>query len=112
MPTTLDVISAWIKKDIWLWEYSDFAILVIKFTFWKHLSVFCFFHIFCSSVLSIGCSDWSIVSWKVGFTGNYNEYFGFATDVDAVVYLMLVNDLIHGLFPEAIAIGEDVSLQI
>ncbi|KAL8526296.1 hypothetical protein ACS0TY_015495 [Phlomoides rotata] len=43
------------------------------------------------------------------FTGNYNEYFGFATDVDAVVYLMLANDLIHGLFPEAIAIGEDVS---
>ncbi|KAG5553363.1 hypothetical protein RHGRI_011290 [Rhododendron griersonianum] len=46
---------------------------------------------------------------QVAFTGNYNEYFGFATDVDAVVYLMLVNDLIHGLFPEAISIGEDVS---
>ncbi|XP_048126938.1 1,4-alpha-glucan-branching enzyme 1, chloroplastic/amyloplastic-like isoform X2 [Rhodamnia argentea] len=46
---------------------------------------------------------------QVGFTGNYNEYFGFATDVDAVVYLMLANDLIHGLFPEAITIGEDVS---
>ncbi|CAA6660717.1 unnamed protein product [Spirodela intermedia] len=46
---------------------------------------------------------------QVSFTGNYNEYFGFATDVDAVVYLMLVNDLIHGLFPEAVTIGEDVS---
>ncbi|XP_071908402.1 1,4-alpha-glucan-branching enzyme 1, chloroplastic/amyloplastic-like [Coffea arabica] len=46
---------------------------------------------------------------QVGFTGNYNEYFGYATDVDAVVYLMLANDLIHGLFPEAITIGEDVS---
>ncbi|OAY72883.1 1,4-alpha-glucan-branching enzyme 1, chloroplastic/amyloplastic [Ananas comosus] len=46
---------------------------------------------------------------QVSFTGNYNEYFGFATDVDAVVYLMLVNDLIHGLFPEAVIIGEDVS---
>ncbi|CAH9138425.1 unnamed protein product [Cuscuta epithymum] len=45
----------------------------------------------------------------VGFTGNYNEYFGYATDVDAVVYLMLVNDLIHGLFPDAITVGEDVS---
>uniref|UniRef100_A0ACD5Z545 Uncharacterized protein n=1 Tax=Avena sativa TaxID=4498 RepID=A0ACD5Z545_AVESA len=43
------------------------------------------------------------------FTGNYNEYFGFATDVDAVVYLMLVNDLIHGIYPEAVTIGEDVS---
>ena len=47
--------------------------------------------------------------FKVTFTGNYGEYFGFATDVDAVVYLMLVNDLIHGLYPEAVAIGEDVS---
>ncbi len=45
----------------------------------------------------------------MAFTGNYGEYFGFATDVDAVVYLMLVNDLIHGLYPEAVAIGEDVS---
>ncbi|KAH1078609.1 hypothetical protein GLYMA_19G192800v4 [Glycine max] len=46
---------------------------------------------------------------EVAFTGNYNEYFGFATDVDAVVYLMLTNDVIHGLFPEAVTIGEDVS---
>ncbi|KAL5807547.1 hypothetical protein ACOSQ4_030280 [Xanthoceras sorbifolium] len=46
---------------------------------------------------------------QVAFTGNYNEYFGFATDVDAVVYLLLVNDLIHGLFPEAVTVGEDVS---
>ncbi|KAF3320765.1 1,4-alpha-glucan-branching enzyme 1 [Carex littledalei] len=46
---------------------------------------------------------------QVEFTGNYNEYFGFATDVDAVVYLMLVNDMIHGLYPEAVSIGEDVS---
>ncbi|KAJ3675082.1 hypothetical protein LUZ60_004124 [Juncus effusus] len=46
---------------------------------------------------------------QVAFTGNYNEYFGLATDVDAVVYLMLVNDLIHGLYPEAVSIGEDVS---
>ncbi|XP_054801932.1 1,4-alpha-glucan-branching enzyme 1, chloroplastic/amyloplastic-like isoform X1 [Prosopis cineraria] len=45
----------------------------------------------------------------VGFTGNYNEYFGYATDVDAVVYLMLANDVIHGLYPEAVTIGEDVS---
>ncbi|KAG4204845.1 hypothetical protein ERO13_A04G065400v2 [Gossypium hirsutum] len=46
---------------------------------------------------------------QVAFTGNYNEYFGYATDVDAVVYLMLVNDMIHGLYPEAVTIGEDVS---
>ncbi|KAK9723834.1 hypothetical protein RND81_05G028700 [Saponaria officinalis] len=46
---------------------------------------------------------------QVAFTGNYEEYFGFATDVEAVNYLMLVNDMIHGLYPEAISIGEDVS---
>ncbi|KAM2450931.1 hypothetical protein TB2_008350 [Malus domestica] len=46
---------------------------------------------------------------EVAFTGNYREYFGLATDVDAVTYLMLVNDLIHGLYPEAVTIGEDVS---
>lgn len=34
------------------------------------------------------------------------RYFGFNTDVDAVVYLMLVNNMIHDLFPTAITIGE------
>ncbi|KXZ47568.1 hypothetical protein GPECTOR_34g727 [Gonium pectorale] len=43
------------------------------------------------------------------FTGNYGEYFGMNTDVDAVVYLMLVNNLLHDLFPSCITIGEDVS---
>ncbi|KAK8705191.1 hypothetical protein V6N13_048797 [Hibiscus sabdariffa] len=46
---------------------------------------------------------------QVAFTGNYHEYFGYETDVDAVVYLMLVNDMIHGLYPEAVTVGEDVS---
>ncbi|KAG2262463.1 hypothetical protein Bca52824_069542 [Brassica carinata] len=46
---------------------------------------------------------------SVGFTGNYTEYFGLETDVDAVTYLMLVNDMIHGLYPEAVTVGEDVS---
>ncbi|WZZ92365.1 hypothetical protein YC2023_120944 [Brassica napus] len=46
---------------------------------------------------------------SVGFTGNYTEYFGLETDVDAVNYLMLVNDMIHGLYPEAVTVGEDVS---
>lgn len=46
---------------------------------------------------------------QVGFTGNYTEYFGLETDVDAVTYLMLVNDMIHGLYPEAVTVGEDVS---
>lgn len=42
-------------------------------------------------------------------TGGYDEYFGMNTDVDAVVYLMLVNNLLHDLFPTAITVGEDVS---
>ncbi|QCE03824.1 starch branching enzyme II [Vigna unguiculata] len=36
---------------------------------------------------------------EVAFIGNYSEYFGMTTDVDVVVYRMLANDLIHGLFP-------------
>ena len=32
-----------------------------------------------------------------------------ATNVDAIVYLMLANELIHGMHPEAITIAEDVS---
>jgi 1,4-alpha-glucan branching enzyme len=43
------------------------------------------------------------------FTGAYDEYFGMNTDVDAVVYLMLANNLLHDLFPHAITVGEDVS---
>ena len=32
-----------------------------------------------------------------------------ATNVDAVVYLMLANELVHDLLPDAITIAEDVS---
>jgi hypothetical protein len=46
-------------------------------------------------------------SWL--YAGNYDEYFGMATDVEAVVYLMLMNTMIHDYFPTAITIGEDVS---
>ncbi len=42
-------------------------------------------------------------------TGNYDEYFGMATDVEAVVYLMLQNQMLHDLFPSVVTIGEDVS---
>ncbi|KAM6543540.1 hypothetical protein CsatB_007987 [Cannabis sativa] len=46
---------------------------------------------------------------NMGFSGNYNEYFSEATDVDAVVYLMLANHLIHEILPDATVIAEDVS---
>ena len=35
----------------------------------------------------------------VGFSGNYAEYFGPQADVEAAVYLMLANELIHELVP-------------
>ena len=37
----------------------------------------------------------------MAFSGNYSEYFSPATNVDAVVYLMLANELVHSLLPEA-----------
>jgi len=46
---------------------------------------------------------------QMNFSGNYGEYFGMSTDTDAVVYLMLVNNLLHDLFPNCITVGEDVS---
>lgn len=47
---------------------------------------------------------------QMSFTGNYGEYFGLTTDVDAMVYLMLANDMMHGLHPNTITIAEDVSV--
>ncbi|XP_024020140.1 1,4-alpha-glucan-branching enzyme 1, chloroplastic/amyloplastic [Morus notabilis] len=46
---------------------------------------------------------------NMAFTGDYNEYFCEVTDVDAVVYLMLANCLIHNILPDATVIAEDVS---
>jgi 1,4-alpha-glucan branching enzyme len=44
------------------------------------------------------------------FSGQYHEYFqDNLVDLDAQVYLMLANDLIHSLNPNAVTIGEDVS---
>ncbi|TQE07479.1 hypothetical protein C1H46_006799 [Malus baccata] len=46
---------------------------------------------------------------NMAFSGDYHEYFSEATDVDAVVYLMLANYLIHKVLPDATVIAEDVS---
>lgn len=44
------------------------------------------------------------------FTGNYSEYFGLQVDVDACVYMMLANKLLHDLYPTvALTVAEDVS---
>ncbi|KAH7437626.1 hypothetical protein KP509_05G081300 [Ceratopteris richardii] len=45
----------------------------------------------------------------MSFTGKYHEYFGLSTDVEAVVYLMLANELVHAMYPEVTVIAEDVS---
>ncbi|KAK7428783.1 alpha-1,4-glucan branching enzyme [Neonectria magnoliae] len=44
-----------------------------------------------------------------GFSGGYHEYFGGDVDEEAVVYLMLANELLHTLYPDCITIAEDVS---
>ncbi|KAF9518695.1 glycoside hydrolase family 13 protein [Hydnum rufescens UP504] len=44
-----------------------------------------------------------------GFSGGYHEYFGDQVDLEGVVYLMLANDLVHDIYPNAITIAEDVS---
>ena len=46
---------------------------------------------------------------QMDFTGDYNEYFGLDTNVSAVVYLMLANDMLHGVYPGIEVIAEDVS---
>lgn len=46
---------------------------------------------------------------SVGFSGDYNEYFGPATDTAAVAYLMLANHMLHTCDPPALTIAEDVS---
>lgn len=45
----------------------------------------------------------------MSFSGNYEEYFGVQTDVDAVVYLMLASELVKSIRPGAVMIAEDVS---
>jgi len=44
-----------------------------------------------------------------GFSGNYHEYFGATVDNEAIVYLMLANEMIHTVLPSAVTIAEDVS---
>ena len=42
-------------------------------------------------------------------TASYDAYYDETVDVDAVVYLMLANRLIHEVYPDAITIAEEVS---
>jgi len=44
-----------------------------------------------------------------GFSGGYHEYFGESVDLEAMVYLMLANQMLHEVYPNVITIAEDVS---
>ncbi|KAL7954676.1 hypothetical protein V8C34DRAFT_317119 [Trichoderma compactum] len=44
-----------------------------------------------------------------GFSGGYHEYFGPDVDEEAVVYLMVANEMLHSLYPECVTVAEDVS---
>lgn len=46
---------------------------------------------------------------NTAFSGKYDEYFSEETDVDAVVYMMMANSLVHSLLPDATVVAEDVS---
>ena len=46
---------------------------------------------------------------KRSFDGSLHEYFSEWTDMDAIVYLMLANTLVHRLGKRVITIAEDVS---
>lgn len=41
-----------------------------------------------------------------GFSGHYDEYFGLNVDIEAIVYLMLANHILHKLYPEITTIAE------
>ena len=41
--------------------------------------------------------------------GSYNDYFDGNVDDDAITYLQMANEVIHGVRPEAITVAEDVS---
>ncbi len=59
------------------------------------------------------CCDYSTCTHcrgiATGFSGGYHEYFNTGVDVDALVYLMMANQLLHTLRPDTITIAEDVS---
>ncbi len=52
---------------------------------------------------------WVCHAQRASCPGAYEDYFGAEMDRSACVYLMLANDLIHALRPDALVIAEDVS---
>ena len=46
---------------------------------------------------------------EMEFSGDYKQYFGMETNVAAVNYLMMANDMLHECYPGIEVIAEDVS---
>ncbi len=46
-----------------------------------------------------------------GFSGDYNEYFGLATDTESVIYLMTANYMLKTLYPNSVTIAEVSTFQ-
>lgn len=40
----------------------------------------------------------------IGFSGGYHEYFGLQSDVEAIVYLMIANEMIHNVYHGRLAL--------
>ena len=40
------------------------------------------------------------------FTGDYSEYFGLQVDEESLVYILLVNELVHSLSPTCTTVAE------
>ena len=47
-----------------------------------------------------------------GFSGDYREYFNIGVDLDAVVYLMLANHMLHELYPGMVTVAEVLKLDL
>lgn len=63
----------------------------------------------CCSLNVLGPACFLDRSLNAPHAGNYDEYFGTATDIEAVVYMMIMNQTLHDLFPNIVCVGEDVS---
>ncbi|MGA2501545.1 MAG: alpha amylase C-terminal domain-containing protein [Tepidisphaeraceae bacterium] len=95
-----------IAWDSLLFDYSKYEVqrfLLSNLRFWieeYHFDGFRFDGVTSMIYLDHGLSR--------GFS-SYDDYFGDNVDRDAVCYLQLANDVVHGVKPDAISIAEDVS---
>ena len=103
----------WLKGYHWMWDsrcfnYGNWEVirfLLSNLRYWMEEFKFDGFRF--DGVTSMMYTHHGL---QMAFTGDYNEYFGMATDVDAMVYLMLANDMLHTLYEGHVCtIAEDVS---